>query len=120
MFVVESQEEPPANADKPVREVPTRLTMIGEGGESGDIIPGKSVVFATLEVCLCVLVRQLPGLNPSLPSTGFAPSRTLLRPTPESTQLVSLALQIIVDLPPLCSPKGTAQQLIVCTCLWIP
>ena len=38
---------------------------IGEGGTSGEVVPGKSVVFATLEVCLCILVRQLPALNPS-------------------------------------------------------
>jgi hypothetical protein len=33
--------------------------------------PGKSVVFAALEVCLCALLRQIPSLNPQAPATGF-------------------------------------------------
>ena len=44
---------------------------IGEGGAGGDEMEaGKSVVFATLEVCLCALLRQIPALNPQAPQTG--------------------------------------------------
>lgn len=31
----------------------------GEGGEGGQLDAGRSVVYATLEVCLCALVRQV-------------------------------------------------------------
>ena len=88
--------EPPAN--KPV--------VIGEGGESGDIVSGKSVVFATLEVVLCVLVRHLPALNPSLPAAGFHPPTRHMRLTEETCRLVSSALNVMTELPPLCSPAG--------------
>ncbi|XP_026315356.1 HEAT repeat-containing protein 5B isoform X2 [Hyposmocoma kahamanoa] len=37
---------------------------LGEGGPTGDLPPGKSIVFACLEVCLCLLVRRLPALSP--------------------------------------------------------
>ena len=45
---------------------------VGEGGANGDEMEaGKSVVFATLEVCLCALLRQIPALNPQAPQTGI-------------------------------------------------
>jgi hypothetical protein len=73
-------------------------------------VPGKSLVFATLEVCLCVLVRHMPALNPSLP-----PASALS--TPVSTvkqsalsdgvcQLLASTLQTMAELPSLCSPAG--------------
>nr|XP_037868102.1 HEAT repeat-containing protein 5B isoform X1 [Bombyx mori]XP_037868103.1 HEAT repeat-containing protein 5B isoform X1 [Bombyx mori] len=37
---------------------------LGEGGPTGDLPPGKSLVFACLEVCVCLLVRRLPSLSP--------------------------------------------------------
>jgi len=43
----------PANCNS--NEIPYEMPLLGEGGESGSIEPGKSVAFATLEVCLCIL-----------------------------------------------------------------
>ncbi|XP_063832708.1 HEAT repeat-containing protein 5B-like [Ostrinia nubilalis] len=37
---------------------------LGEGGPTGDLPPGKSLVFAALELCVCLLVRRLPALSP--------------------------------------------------------
>ncbi|XP_013165823.1 PREDICTED: HEAT repeat-containing protein 5B [Papilio xuthus] len=37
---------------------------LGEGGPTGDLPPTKSVVFACLEACVCLLVRRLPALSP--------------------------------------------------------
>ena len=85
-------------ANKPV--------VIGEGGENGDIIAGKSLVFATLEVCLCVLVRHIPSLNPALPSTGFQNPHKHVRVSEETSQLLTSVLQVMGELPPLCSPQG--------------
>ena len=41
------------------------LDLLGEGGSSGDIVAGHSVVFALLEVCLCLLTKLVPSLNPA-------------------------------------------------------
>ena len=81
--------------------------FLGEGGEKGDIIPGKSLVFATLEVCLCALIRHIPGLNPSMPSTGFQLPVTQIWSKEDACQLVSAVLLVLADLPALCSPRGS-------------
>ena len=38
--------------------------QILEGGEDGEIDVGSSTVFALLEVCVCVLIRSMPSINP--------------------------------------------------------
>ena len=102
----------PANAPEHQKEAsppPVPEIVIGEGGESGDIVPGKSVVFATLEVCLCVLVRHLPSLNPAIPSSGLAVTAIKVnraKISEDINSLIATALQIIAELPMLCSPKG--------------
>ena len=76
------------------------LDNVGEGGASGDLTPGKSLVFAVLEVCLCLLVGQLPALNPSPQTVSPRPQR---RPHPP---LVARALDTMGRLPTLTSPAG--------------
>lgn len=69
-------------------------------------MPGKSLVFATLELCVCILVRQLPELNPKL--TG-SPGVKVLKPqtlSEDASRLVSAALAILAELPAVCSPEG--------------
>ena len=52
-------------ANRPAdEELDGELDLLGEGGDDGLLEPGRSVVFATLEVCLCVLVRHYPDLSP--------------------------------------------------------
>lgn len=46
------------------------LPEFGEGRDTGGLIPGCSLVFGALELCLCVLVRKLPQLSPKLAGTG--------------------------------------------------
>lgn len=46
------------------------LPEFGEGRDTGGLVPGRSLVFAALELCLCVLVRKLPQLSPKLAGTG--------------------------------------------------
>ena len=53
--------ESPENIPQSVLEV---VHTLGEGGPTGDLPPGKSLVFACLEVCICLLVRRLPALSP--------------------------------------------------------
>uniref|UniRef100_A0A3Q3XJ80 HEAT repeat containing 5A n=1 Tax=Mola mola TaxID=94237 RepID=A0A3Q3XJ80_MOLML len=46
------------------------LPEFGEGRDTGGLIPGRSLVFGALELCLCVLVRKLPQLCPKLAGTS--------------------------------------------------
>lgn len=82
------------------------LPEFGEGKDTGGLVPGKSLVFATLELCVCILVRQLPELNPKLtggPRVKAAKPQTL---SEEGSKLVTAALVILAELPAVCSPEG--------------
>lgn len=94
----------PANQESDAEGLP-ELAALGEGGSSGELVPGRSLVFAALEVCLCLLVRQLPALNPV---GGKGPTSLLHQPSqgPESRQLIAAALNAVEILPDLCSPAG--------------
>nr|XP_033808052.1 HEAT repeat-containing protein 5A isoform X2 [Geotrypetes seraphini] len=87
------------------------LPEFGEGRDTGGLVPGKSLVFAALELCLCILVRQLPQLNPKLSgSPGCKPGRPQAL-SEDGSQLVSAALVILAGLPPICSPEGSVSVL---------
>lgn len=91
----------PANQESLAVE---EVDLLGEGESTGDIAPGKSLVFAMLEVCLCLLVRQLPALNPApLVSAGVRP---ITHKPEQSGQLIATTLTIMEQLPKLCSPQG--------------
>lgn len=80
--------------------------ILGEGGTTGDFPPDTSVVFATLEVCLCAIVRHIPVLNPSSVSTGFQPPTHLTKMGTGTFDLISGVMVLMVDLVSLCSPVG--------------
>ncbi|XP_048654665.1 HEAT repeat-containing protein 5A isoform X8 [Marmota marmota marmota] len=83
------------------------LPEFGEGKDTGGLVPGKSLVFATLELCVCILVRQLPELNPKLTgSSGVKASKPQIL-SEDGSRLVSAALVIISELPAVCSPEGS-------------
>ncbi|KAE8751079.1 hypothetical protein FOCC_FOCC002164 [Frankliniella occidentalis] len=84
------------------------VDLLGEGGAGGELPPGHSLVFAALEVCLCLLVRALPALNPTPIVSPVSLARPQLTPqhAQQCGQLVAAALGILEDLPGLCSPKG--------------
>lgn len=87
------------------------LSSIGEGGENGEIDTNNSVVYSLLEVCLCVLVRQLPEICPSLANTSVLASiiqkRENFKTNKEYCQLIGTALDLLCSLPELCSPLGS-------------
>ena len=104
IFIVEAEEQSSSDADEVERSV---QSSFGGGSESGEIVPGKSVVFAALEVCLCALVRHLPSLNPSLPSASVLASAARQTTFNDTTyQLLSSTLLTMAELPSLCSPAG--------------
>lgn len=95
-------------------ELCAELDLLGEGGESGDIVPGQSHVYAVLEVCLCLFVRQIPTMNPSSNSITTDQIQKQLKYNANGTftlgedngMLVASALQCIEGLTQLCSPQG--------------
>lgn len=86
---------------------------LGEGGPTGDLPPGKSIVFACLEVCLCLLVRRLPALSP-LKQEGTVgvigvPKGLGIH---GDTMLVK-TLAAMSELPSLTSPQGKEKRIII-------
>uniref|UniRef100_A0A3Q3XP86 HEAT repeat containing 5A n=1 Tax=Mola mola TaxID=94237 RepID=A0A3Q3XP86_MOLML len=83
------------------------LPEFGEGRDTGGLIPGRSLVFGALELCLCVLVRKLPQLCPKL--AGTSPTGTGRKG--EGRGLVSSALYVLSELLSVCSPEGSVSIL---------
>lgn len=82
---------------------------LGEGGDTGELAPGKSLVFAAMELLVFILVRHLPQLNTRVKES---PSHVPLRPQrlpEESARLVANTVYILAELPSLCSPAGEAR-----------
>ncbi|XP_019726082.1 HEAT repeat-containing protein 5B [Hippocampus comes] len=80
---------------------------LGEGGETGELVPGTSLVFAAMELLVFILVRHLPQLNTRMKES---PSHVLIRPQrlpEESARLVANSVSILAELPLLCSPAGS-------------
>uniref|UniRef100_A0A7M4E4K2 HEAT repeat-containing protein 5A n=1 Tax=Crocodylus porosus TaxID=8502 RepID=A0A7M4E4K2_CROPO len=82
------------------------LPEFGEGKDTGGLVPGKSLVFATLELCVCILVRQLPQLNPKLTGSFTVKDGKPQLLSENGSKLVSAALVILSDVPAVCSPEG--------------
>ncbi|KAL1493305.1 hypothetical protein ABEB36_011384 [Hypothenemus hampei] len=73
---------------------------LGEGGISGELDPEKSLVFASLEICLCLVVRQIPSLSP-IPHPAMTGA-----PKIADSHLLGAAFTALVSLPGLCSLQG--------------
>ncbi|XP_075146419.1 HEAT repeat-containing protein 5B isoform X2 [Haematobia irritans] len=94
-----------------------QIDQMGEGGTTGEITPGSSHIYAILEVCLCLFVRQIPTMNPGAANTVQF-RQDLIAKTALSSQsffnklgedngrLVASALECVEELTTLCSPKG--------------
>lgn len=106
--IEKDQLESSGEKDLPGVEPAKEGSFVGEGGISGEITPGSSVVFATLEVCLCVLVRHLPSLNPTILSSSPTSTSVFKQSGfgEQTIQLLSDVLRVLADLPSLCSPPG--------------
>ncbi|XP_017292182.1 HEAT repeat-containing protein 5B isoform X2 [Kryptolebias marmoratus] len=80
--------------------------ILGEGGDTGELVPGKSLVYAAMELLVFLVVRHVPQLNSRVKES---PSHASLRPQrlPEgSARLVANTVSILAELPSLCSPAG--------------
>ncbi|XP_035256913.1 HEAT repeat-containing protein 5B isoform X2 [Anguilla anguilla] len=82
-------------------------SALGEGGESGELLAGKSLVYAAMELLVFILVRHLPQLNTRV---SDSPSHLPYRPRrlpDDSARLVAATVAILAELPSLCSPAGS-------------
>ena len=127
----------PANKKLPKNSMEmNQLPLLGEGGESGKLNPSTSIVFASLEVCFCILVRYYPELSPKATSNlgtmaalraakaatsakPFAGGAISIKTSIERQEelLVTTAIAILSRLPDLCSPKGAVN--ILPSVLWL-
>lgn len=99
-------------------EMQNELDLLGEGGENGEIVPGQSVAYAVLEVCLCLFVRQIPSMNPSttlrltndhLQNQIRVNANGTIPLAEDNGMLVALALQCLESLMQICSPMGAME-----------
>ncbi|XP_049821749.1 HEAT repeat-containing protein 5B isoform X2 [Aethina tumida] len=81
------------------------VELLGEGGEQGKLVPGKSLVFSLLEVCLCLLIRQIPSLSPT-PNSTIVNSLRIMQNNEQSSELIASAIGKMQNLHKLCSPQG--------------
>lgn len=107
-------------------ETAPELDLLGEGGETGEIVPGQSLAYAVLEVCLCLFVRQIPTMNPSsntrlttehLQNQLKINANGTFTLAEDNGMLVASALQCMENLTQLCSPQGALE--IVPTILYL-
>uniref|UniRef100_A0A3Q3VL01 LAA1-like C-terminal TPR repeats domain-containing protein n=1 Tax=Mola mola TaxID=94237 RepID=A0A3Q3VL01_MOLML len=80
---------------------------LGEGGDTGELVPGKSLVFAAMELLVFILVRHLPQLNTRVKESPSHVPLRLQRLPEESARLVANTVSILAELPSLCSPAGS-------------
>ncbi|XP_008187609.1 HEAT repeat-containing protein 5B isoform X4 [Acyrthosiphon pisum] len=83
------------------------VACLGDGGQDGVLEHDKSIVFATLEVCMCLIVRQIPDMNP----TPLVSSTRKLHSNCLNHNVIAITLNIMAQLPNLCSPSGGVQIL---------
>ncbi|XP_026678517.1 HEAT repeat-containing protein 5B [Diaphorina citri] len=92
----------PANQEQLASE---EIELLGEGGSNGTLKPGESIVFSLLEVCLCLVVRRLPALNPT-PLVSPIFTKSLVQNEESGHVILATAINVMQMLPRLCSPHG--------------
>ena len=84
----------------------------GEGGIEGELLPGTSLVFAALEVCLCLLVQFYPSIDPGNSNNSNVKNfKTAMKSAKADEELVAAALDIMGLLPSVCSVQGAVSVL---------
>lgn len=92
-------------SSKTVEEAGEQVSVLGEGGDTGELLPGKSLVFAAMELLVFILVRHLPQLKEK-DSDDVRPS-ICLNLSDDSNRLVAATVTALAELPSLCSPAGS-------------
>lgn len=95
-----------------LRKIPNVLFPGDEGGNDGNIINTdgvKTISYATLEMAVCAIFKQMPQINSAQLKTSTLAAlhlRKIGRLPTESTNLVIKSMQILVQIPSLCSPQA--------------
>ncbi|OZC08270.1 hypothetical protein X798_04749 [Onchocerca flexuosa] len=79
----------------------------GEEGTADGLQPANSLVFAVLEIALCLLIPQINSALMKSKSTTPLHYRRYSRLPIESNNLIKMGLNILIRIPMLCSPDGT-------------
>ena len=99
-------------ANQSITDIPTEVAELGEGGE---LKAGKSVSFAILEVCVCLLVRYFPDISPRAAQSSSViamQARSRVRSkhgsglSGDQQTLISATVSVLSQVPSLCSPEG--------------
>lgn len=104
--------QPADNANENDVDESAATAEIVELGEGSVMQPGSSHVYAVLEVCLCLFVRQIPSLNPSKQTNlqmdyAYAKNASFFSVLgDENGALVASGLQCVEQLLDLCTPSG--------------
>lgn len=105
-MILSTELAPNESADSIPESVLEVVHTLGEGGPTGDLPPGKSLVFSCLEVCVCLLVRRLPALSP-LKQEGTVGVIGVPRGLGiHGDTLLVKTLSAMSELPTLTSPQG--------------
>lgn len=73
-----------------------------EDGTTDELVPGKSVVLAILEVIFCLLMQKIPVLNVNVSGFHLKPTGT----AEENDQLMAETLKCLELLPDICTDDG--------------
>lgn len=99
---------PPAEAESS-NDVPTKFTL------ESNLEPGKSCVYALLEVSACCLLSLVPGLKPKDPAGTTPTSAVAAQPprplTSDENIVISHAIKVLVLAASLCAPDAIVQCL---------
>ncbi|EGT37054.1 hypothetical protein CAEBREN_32553 [Caenorhabditis brenneri] len=95
-----------------LRKIPNVLFGGAEGGNNGQIINKdgvKTISYAVMELAVCAIFKQMPQINSAqLKANSLAALhlRKVGRLPAESTHLVIKSMQILIQIPNLCSPQA--------------
>ncbi|CAI2353223.1 unnamed protein product [Caenorhabditis sp. 36 PRJEB53466] len=99
-----------------LRNIPNVLFDGEEGGNEGEIVNTdgvKTISYATLELAVCAIFKQMPQINSAQLKTSSLAAlhlRKVGRLPAESTHLVIKSMQILVQIPSLCSPQSKSRE----------
>lgn len=82
----------------------------GEGRDTGGLVPGKSLVFGALQLCLSTLLRKLPQISPQLAGSPSGQRGIVSSLSDIDCILVTSALRILSELPSICSSEGKLKR----------
>ncbi|CAB3397442.1 unnamed protein product [Caenorhabditis bovis] len=119
MRIVSSRDISNGNDISSNRNIPNNLFGGNEGGEDGKIVTPKgqkldnseisTISYAILELCVCIIFKQMPQVNANHLKTNSVAAlhlRKVGRMSAESMHLVIKSMQILIQVPALCSPQA--------------